>query len=109
VARRLGHTVRTKNVLARIGGEEFAWLLPACDPEEAVAAADRARAAIASEPFGRAGKLTMSAGVGLVSTPSDSDALYRMADRALYEAKQSGRNRTCSHGAGVLRAAQQAS
>jgi diguanylate cyclase (GGDEF)-like protein/PAS domain S-box-containing protein len=109
VARRLEHTVRAGEVLARVGGEEFAWLLPACDAEEAVAAADRARAAIASAPFGRAGKLTMSAGVGLVSTPSDGDALYRMADRALYEAKQSGRNRTCCHGAGVLRAAQQAS
>jgi diguanylate cyclase (GGDEF)-like protein/PAS domain S-box-containing protein len=109
VARRLERTVRAGEVLARVGGEEFAWLLPACDAEEAVAAADRARAAIASEPFGRAGKLTMSAGVGLVSTPSDGDALYRMADRALYEAKQSGRNRTCCHGAGILRAAEQAS
>jgi diguanylate cyclase (GGDEF)-like protein/PAS domain S-box-containing protein len=109
VARRLEHTVRAGEVLARVGGEEFAWLLPACDAEEAVAAADRARAAITSAPFGRAGKLTMSAGVGLVSTPSDGDTLYRMADRALYEAKQSGRNRTCCHGAGVLRAAQQAS
>lgn len=109
VARRLERTVRAGEVLARVGGEEFAWLLPACDAEEAVAAAGRARAAIASEPFGRAGRLTMSAGVGLVSTPSDGDALYRMADRALYEAKQSGRNRTCCHGAGVLRAAAQAS
>jgi diguanylate cyclase len=109
VARRLERTVRAGETLARVGGEEFAWLLPACDAEEAVAAADRARAAIASEPFGRVGKLTMSAGVGLVSTPSDGDALYRMADRALYEAKQSGRNRTCCHGAGVLRAAEQAS
>jgi diguanylate cyclase (GGDEF)-like protein/PAS domain S-box-containing protein len=109
VARRLENTVRAGEVLARVGGEEFAWLLPACDAEEALAAADRARAAIASEPFGRAGKLTMSAGVGLVSTPSDGDALYRMADRALYDAKQSGRNRTCCHGAGVLRATEQAS
>ena len=109
VARRLEDTVRAGEVLARVGGEEFAWLLPACDAEEAVAAADRARAAITSAPFGRAGKLTMSAGVGLVSTPSDGDTLYRMADRALYEAKQSGRNRTCCHGAGVLRAARQAS
>ncbi|HEX3975044.1 MAG TPA: diguanylate cyclase [Solirubrobacteraceae bacterium] len=109
VARRLEDTVRAGEVLARVGGEEFAWLLPACDAEEAVAAADRARAAITSAPFGRAGTLTISAGVGLVSTPSDGDTLYRMADRALYEAKQSGRNRTCCHGAGVLRAAQQAS
>jgi diguanylate cyclase (GGDEF)-like protein/PAS domain S-box-containing protein len=109
VARRLERTVRAGEVLARVGGEEFAWMVPACDADEAVAAADRARAAIASAPFGRAGKLTMSAGVGLVSTPSDGDTLYRMADRALYEAKQSGRNRTCCHGAGVLRTAQRAS
>jgi diguanylate cyclase (GGDEF)-like protein/PAS domain S-box-containing protein len=109
VARRLERTVRAGEVLARVGGEEFAWLLPACDAAEAVAAADRARAEIASAPFGRAGTLTMSAGVGLVSTPSDGDALYRMADRALYEAKQSGRNRTCCHGAGVMRDALRAS
>ncbi|MFL5864453.1 MAG: PAS domain S-box protein [Solirubrobacteraceae bacterium] len=108
VARRLQRTVRAGEVVARVGGEEFAWLLPGCDAVEAVAAADRARAAIASAPFGRAGKLTMSAGVGLVSTPSDGDALYRLADRALYEAKQSGRNRTCWRGTGVVRSAPQA-
>jgi diguanylate cyclase (GGDEF)-like protein/PAS domain S-box-containing protein len=100
VARRLERTVRAGEVLARVGGEEFAWLLPATNADEAIAAADRARAAIASEPFDRAGTLTVSAGVGLLYTPSDGDALYVMADRALYEAKQSGRNRTCSRGAG---------
>jgi diguanylate cyclase (GGDEF)-like protein/PAS domain S-box-containing protein len=98
VARRLERTVRAGEVLARVGGEEFAWLLPASSAADAIAAADRARAAISSEPFGRAGALTMSAGVGLVLTPSDGDVLYRMADRALYEAKQSGRNRTCCQG-----------
>jgi diguanylate cyclase (GGDEF)-like protein/PAS domain S-box-containing protein len=98
VARRLERTVRAGEVLARVGGEEFAWLLPACGADEGVAAADRARAAIASRPFGRAGTLTMSAGVGLLPTPCDGDVLYRMADRALYEAKQRGRNRTCCHG-----------
>jgi diguanylate cyclase (GGDEF)-like protein/PAS domain S-box-containing protein len=97
VARRLEQTVRAGEVLARVGGEEFAWLLPASSAAEAVAAADRARAAISARPFGRAGTLTMSAGVGLISTPSDGDALYRTADRALYEAKQRGRNCTCCH------------
>jgi diguanylate cyclase (GGDEF)-like protein len=97
VARRLEQTVRAGEVLARVGGEEFAWLLPASSAAEAVAAADRARAAISALPFGRAGTLTMSAGVGLISTPSDGDALYRIADRALYEAKQRGRNCTCCH------------
>jgi diguanylate cyclase (GGDEF)-like protein/PAS domain S-box-containing protein len=100
VARRLGMTVRAGEVLARVGGEEFAWLLPASSVLEAIAAADRARAAIASHPFATAGALTMSAGVGLMPTPSDGDALYRLADRALYEAKQNGRNRTCCHAGG---------
>ena len=103
VARRLERTVRAGEVLARVGGEEFAWLLPASNADEAIAAADRARAAIAGHPFGRAGNLTMSAGVGLVFTPSDGDALYRLADRALYEAKQRGRSRTCCHGGGRVR------
>jgi diguanylate cyclase (GGDEF)-like protein/PAS domain S-box-containing protein len=98
VARRLERTVRAGEVLARVGGEEFAWLLPSLSPSEAIAAADRARAAIAARPFGRVGTLTMSAGVGLMPTPCDGDVLYRMADRALYEAKQRGRNRTCCHG-----------
>jgi diguanylate cyclase len=98
VARRLERTVRAGEILARVGGEEFAWLLPASSAAEAIAAADRARAAIAARPYGRAGTLTMSAGVGLVATPCDGDVLYRMADRALYEAKQRGRNRTCCHG-----------
>ena len=98
VARRLERTVRAGEVLARVGGEEFAWLLPASCADEAVAAADRIRAEIAARPFGRAGTLTMSAGVGLMPTPCEGDVLYRMADRALYEAKQRGRNRTCCHG-----------
>ena len=101
VARRLERTVRGGEVLARVGGEEFAWLLPSLSAEEAVSAADRARSAIAARPFGRAGTLTMSAGVGLVPTPCDGDVLYRMADRALYEAKQRGRNCTCCHGGGA--------
>ncbi len=97
VARRLALTVRTGEVLARVGGEEFAWLLPASSAAEAIAAGDRARATIASRPFHSVGTLTMSAGVGLMPTPSDGDELYRLADRALYEAKQNGRNRTCCH------------
>jgi diguanylate cyclase (GGDEF)-like protein/PAS domain S-box-containing protein len=101
VAARLSRTVSPGEVLARVGGEEFAWLLPASSVSDAAAAADRARAAISASRFPGTGTLTMSAGVGLSATPSDGDALYRLADRALYEAKQSGRNRTCCHTAGV--------
>ena len=96
VARRLGATVRAGEVLARVGGEEFAWLLPDSDLQDAIIAADRARALISDLPFAVAGRLTMSAGVGVVSGPEVADIVYRLADRALYDAKQSGRDRTCA-------------
>ncbi len=95
VARRLEATVRSGEVLARVGGEEFAWLLPEADAERAFVVAERAREAIASRPFAGAGPLTISAGVGVITVPADGTALYSLADRALYEAKQSGRNCTC--------------
>ncbi|MHB1837778.1 MAG: diguanylate cyclase [Solirubrobacteraceae bacterium] len=109
VARRLQGTVRAGEVLARVGGEEFAWLLAASNVDEALAAADRARAVIAAEPIEFAATLTLSAGVALASTPTDGDTLYRLADRALYEAKQAGRDRTCAQverpeGGALLRA-----
>jgi diguanylate cyclase (GGDEF)-like protein/PAS domain S-box-containing protein len=103
VAQRLASTVRAGEILARVGGEEFAWLLPASSLTEAIAAADRARAAISSRPFAT-GHLTMSAGVGLMPPPLHGDELYRLADRALYEAKQTGRDRTCSRSSELVSA-----
>ena len=50
-------------ILARFGGEEFVWLLPETNGAEALRAAERAREAIAAEPFGDVGFLTISAGV----------------------------------------------
>jgi diguanylate cyclase (GGDEF)-like protein/PAS domain S-box-containing protein len=94
VAARLSRVTRESEVLARIGGEEFAWLLSGCDAAGAEVAADRARAQIASAPFAGVGTLTLSAGIGVSCTPCNPARLYGLADRALYEAKRSGRNRT---------------
>ena len=94
VAARLSCIARESEVLARVGGEEFAWLLSGCDAAGAQVAADRARAEISSAPFAVIGSLTLSAGIGVSCTPCGPDRLYALADRALYEAKRSGRNRT---------------
>jgi diguanylate cyclase (GGDEF)-like protein/PAS domain S-box-containing protein len=97
VAARLRKVARTKEVVARFGGEEFVWLLPETDGAEALRAAERARVAIASEPFGDAGFLTISAGV-CEQSDAAAGSLLDCADRALYEAKNGGRNRTSRYG-----------
>jgi diguanylate cyclase (GGDEF)-like protein/PAS domain S-box-containing protein len=94
VAQRLAATMRSGELLARVGGEEFACLITDARAEEAITVADRARRVMAAMPFQAAGGLTVSAGVGLMRAPEDGDCLYRLADRALYDAKREGRNRT---------------
>ncbi|MFC3695646.1 GGDEF domain-containing protein [Chenggangzhangella methanolivorans] len=89
-ARRAGDTA------ARIGGEEFAVLLPGADIARAAEVADDIHAAVAR--LSVEGGVTVSIGLavagpgGAAATPEE---LYRLADAALYEAKDGGRNRTC--------------
>jgi diguanylate cyclase (GGDEF)-like protein len=92
VARRLTATAREEDVLARIGGEEFAWLLPECDAETAWTAAERARRAIAGSIFPEVGPVTMSAGVAELAEDASINEFFRAADAALYWAKDQGRD-----------------
>jgi diguanylate cyclase (GGDEF)-like protein/PAS domain S-box-containing protein len=94
IARRLGATVRSGETLARVGGEEFAWLLPGAESDAAIIVAERARHTIEEVPFDAVGRLTMSAGVSTVVGGDGLERIYSAADGALYEAKQAGRNRT---------------
>lgn len=91
---------RKTDSVARIGGEEFAVLLPETDLGEALRAAERIREKVAATSLllgdGTALTRTVSVGVADVcaSIQSCSD-LYRAADEALYEAKALGKNRVC--------------
>ena len=100
LAARLRDGFRTVDLVARIGGEEFGVILPELDAANAYQVAERVRGAIAAQPFssGRdgAGKLvgvTVSMGVADARINSGAHALMDAADRALYAAKQAGRNR----------------
>ncbi len=94
VAGRLETLLRAGEHLARVGGEEFAWLLPDTDRDGAHAAAERARHAISTNPFPHGGTLTISIGISELAGTTDPARLYEQADQALYAAKQQGRNRT---------------
>jgi diguanylate cyclase (GGDEF)-like protein len=93
-ARRLRAVARPEDVLGRIGGEEFVWLLPGASAARASAAGDRARSALAFEAFEHGMPVTASVGVCDLAVAGDGDALYRLADEALYWAKTHGRNMT---------------
>src|ERR1700761_5694174 len=86
--------MRESDVLARMGGEEFTVLLPGDSAEQAAALAERVRAKLEASKDSRLPSVTVSAGVVSAIGAADLDALLRDADRALYEAKFSGRNRT---------------
>ena len=96
-ARRLSEEVRREDLLARVGGEEFAWILPDIGGIDAFLAADRARQLIADAAFEQVGRVTISAGIANFTEAGDIETLYRQADRALYEAKRRGRNRALVH------------
>jgi len=78
--------------LARVGGEEFALLMPGTDAASAHRLLASALAAVRSTPFPTAGTVTASAGVAQLLGDMDDDALYRLADTLLYEAKARGRD-----------------
>lgn len=101
-AERLIDLRRGGEILARVGGEEFAWILPETDAAGAFAAAERARTAIASTPFAGIGQVTTSAGVCALDDADDARQLFRHADLALYWAKSNGRNVTFRYQAGSL-------
>ncbi|HWI73884.1 MAG TPA: diguanylate cyclase [Baekduia sp.] len=97
VAVHLRDHLRAEDLLARVGGDEFAVLLPEASAAEAAAALERARRTIERAPFAGGAHLTISVGVCDVSHAEDASQLSRLADGALYWSKEHGRNRVSSY------------
>ncbi|MGR9238632.1 PleD family two-component system response regulator [Rhizobium leguminosarum bv. viciae] len=98
-ANRVRSTIRGADLACRYGGEEFVVVMPDTSPEIAAAVAERLRAAIENAPFmlkhaGEALNVTASFGIASrITSVLTPDQLMKQADLALYEAKNTGRNR----------------
>jgi diguanylate cyclase (GGDEF)-like protein len=90
------HGSRSNDVLGRAGGEEFTMLLPATSLEDAVRAAERLRVAMEEAVNPTGGTVTISIGVSRYPDHGkDAYSILKEADKALYHAKNNGRNLTC--------------
>ena len=102
MAERVTGGIRDFDLLARYGGEEFVVIMPNTPADLALMVAERLRRRIAADPFpvsglGESLPITASLGVATTAGPMETaDSLLERADRALYAAKDSGRNRVCS-------------
>ena len=101
VAKAYKENIRPTDFAARYGGEEFTLIFPGLSLEEALTAADRVRKTIMAlkltTPDGKKlPQITISLGLAELKEGEKMEALIARADKALYEAKEGGRNRVCS-------------
>jgi diguanylate cyclase (GGDEF)-like protein len=87
VARRLRTVMRTTDIACRIGGDEFAVILPESTRGDADHLAARIERAVGADPVARAGTLKISAGVAELSSEDAAEDLFERADQDLYRAK----------------------
>jgi two-component system cell cycle response regulator len=104
-AERVRDVVRSADVACRVGGDEFAVILPESTSEEADQLYRRLRGAVSSRPLGQAGRLLISAGVAELLSDDDPTRFFERADEALYRAKELGKGQVVEAGAPGLSAA----
>jgi diguanylate cyclase (GGDEF)-like protein len=90
-AERMREVVRSADIECRVGGDEFAVILPESKLADADQLYARLQTALSSRPVGQAGPLTMSAGVAELQPDDDAIAFFQRADHALYGAKEAGK------------------
>jgi len=95
----IGRVIQGRGVACRFGGDEYLAALSEFDIEGGVAVAESILQAIGAHTFVKDGiKLSPGISLGVAAFPEDADdpkSLFEAADKALYRAKQSGKNRVC--------------
>jgi len=100
--------VRSADIACRVGGDEFAVILPESSTADADQLYHRLRGAVSSRPVGQAGRLFLSAGIADLLPDDDSTSFFERADAALYRAKELGKGQVFQAGAPGLTAAPEA-
>ena len=96
IGRRLRDVVRSADIACRVGGEEFAVILPESRRSDAEQLYGRLETSLAARASAQVGPLTLSAGVAELRANEDAKELFQRADDALYRAKAAGKGRVVS-------------
>ena len=90
-AERVRDVVRSADISCRVGGDEFAVILPESTLNDADQLYRRLQSAVSSRPLGEAGRLSLSAGIAELRPGDDTTSFFERADEALYRAKEQGK------------------
>ena len=99
-AERVRDVVRSADFACRVGGDEFAVILPESTLADADQLYRRLQAAVSARPIGQAGRLSFSAGVAELKPEDDPTTFFERADEALYAAKERGKAQVVASTAG---------
>jgi diguanylate cyclase (GGDEF)-like protein len=98
-AERVRDVVRSADIACRVGGDEFAVIMPESTLADADQLYRRLQAAVSARPVGQAGRLSFSAGVAELVPDDDPTAFFERSDEALYRAKERGKAQVVASGA----------
>jgi diguanylate cyclase (GGDEF)-like protein len=105
-AERVRDVVRSADVACRVGGDEFAVVLPESATPDADQLYHRLLGAVSSRPVGQAGRLSLSAGIAELREEDNPTVFFERADEALYRAKERGKGQVASYEARLEPAAE---
>lgn len=97
ISRLMMSALRASDLLFRYGGEEFVLLFSAKDSQDAMAILERLRLTVEQHVFPQVGRTTISIGLSHADPNDLPQEVLAWADRALYQAKETGRNRVCDY------------